>query len=76
MNMCYNCLDRHVIAGRGDRTAMIFDSPVTDTIKHITYQDILGDVQQFAGQSIVDLMKMLKFTYFVYCKKGCWWIKV
>ena len=30
-NACFNALDRHVIAGRGDRTAILYDSPVTAT---------------------------------------------
>ncbi len=31
LNTCYNALDRHVEAGRGDQAALIYDSPVTDT---------------------------------------------
>ena len=32
MNTCYNALDRHVDGGRADQLALIYDSPVTDTI--------------------------------------------
>ena len=31
LNTCFNALDRHVAAGRGDQTALIYDSPVTGT---------------------------------------------
>ena len=31
MNTCYNALDRHVLAGRGDQVAVIYDSPITGT---------------------------------------------
>lgn len=48
-NTCYNSLDRHVDAGRGDQTAIIYDSPVTDTVRHITYREMLDRVSRFAG---------------------------
>ncbi|NKI16093.1 propionyl-CoA synthetase [Spongiibacter sp. KMU-166] len=48
-NTSYNCLDRHVAAGRGEQTALIYDSPVTDTIEHISYQTLLERVAKFAG---------------------------
>ncbi len=35
MNTCYNALDRHVEGGRADQTALIYDSPVTKTIRKI-----------------------------------------
>jgi propionyl-CoA synthetase len=35
-NTCYNALDLHVENGRGDQVALIYDSPVTDTIKKYT----------------------------------------
>ena len=31
INACYNCVDRHVEAGHGNDTALIYESPVTDT---------------------------------------------
>ncbi len=49
MNTCYNCLDRHVEAGNGDRVALIYDSPVTDTVKTYTYAELLDQVARFAG---------------------------
>lgn len=49
MNTCYNALDRHVEDGRGDQTAIIYDSPVTGTIRKISYNDLLDQVSRFAG---------------------------
>ena len=40
MNTCYNAVDRHVAAGKGDQTAIIYDSPVTDTKRHISYAEL------------------------------------
>ena len=48
-NACYNCVDRHVLAGHGDRTALIHDSPVTDTVKHFSYAELLEDVAALAA---------------------------
>lgn len=49
MNTSYNCLDRHVNAGRGDQAAIIYDSAVTDTKKTFTYSEVLDQVSRFAG---------------------------
>ena len=49
MNTCYNALDRHVEDGRGDQIAVIYDSPVTGTIRKISYRDLLDQVSRFAG---------------------------
>lgn len=49
LNTCYNALDRHVEDGRGDQTAIIYDSPVTGTIRKISYRDLLDQVSRFAG---------------------------
>jgi propionyl-CoA synthetase len=49
LNTCYNAVDRHVAAGRGDQTAIIYDSPVTDTLAKITYSELQGKVSQLAG---------------------------
>src|SRR5437879_12818717 len=38
---CYNALDRHVAAGRGDQTALIYDSPVTQDIYYLHYHSRL-----------------------------------
>jgi len=48
-NTCYNALDIHVERGRGDQVALIYDSPVTGTIRSITYRDLRDEVARFAG---------------------------
>jgi propionyl-CoA synthetase len=49
MNTCYNAIDRHVKNGRADQIAIIYDSPVTNTIAKITYKELLEKVSVFAG---------------------------
>ncbi|HEX8949751.1 MAG TPA: propionyl-CoA synthetase, partial [Dissulfurispiraceae bacterium] len=49
LNTCYNALDRHVEGGRADQTALIYDSPVTSTIRKYTYRELLDQVSLFAG---------------------------
>ncbi|MEP5154590.1 propionyl-CoA synthetase [Planktotalea sp.] len=48
-NTCYNCLDRHVEAGRGDQAAVIYDSPVTDQKARFSYSDVLEEVSSLAA---------------------------
>ena len=48
-NTCYNCLDRHVAAGRADQAAMIYDSPITDTKTIYSYGDLLAEVNALAS---------------------------
>ena len=49
INMCYNCVDKHVNNGSGNNIAIIHDSPVTSTISKITYNELLDSVKRFAG---------------------------
>lgn len=49
LNTCFNALDIHVENGRGDQTAVIYDSPVTDTIKKFTYSELKKRVVKIAG---------------------------
>ncbi len=49
LNTCWNALDRHVLAGHGDRLALVYDSPVTDTKQTFTYAELLDAVAIFAG---------------------------
>ncbi len=44
-NTCYNALDRHVLGGRNDQVALIYDSPVTNTKQSFTYGRLLSEVQ-------------------------------
>ncbi len=48
-NTCYNCVDRHVEAGRGDQPAVIYDSPITGSKRVITYSELLDEVSRFAA---------------------------
>ncbi len=49
LNTCHNCLDRHVAAGAGARTALIWDSPVSGQLRHFTYAELRDRVAKFAG---------------------------
>jgi propionyl-CoA synthetase len=49
LNTCYNALDLHVAAGRGDQVALIYDSPVTDTVREYSYRELTDAVARFAG---------------------------
>ncbi|MED5396217.1 MAG: propionyl-CoA synthetase [Pseudomonadota bacterium] len=49
LNTCYNAVDRHVENGRADQVALIYDSPVTDTVKTFTYRKLRNEVATFAG---------------------------
>ncbi|MCL6606744.1 MAG: propionyl-CoA synthetase [Geminicoccaceae bacterium] len=49
LNTCYNAVDRHVAAGRGGQAALIHDSPVTGTVRTLTYAELQQDVARFAG---------------------------
>ena len=49
MNTCYNALDRHVVHGHGDRTALIYDSAVADVQASYTYAELLERTAAFAG---------------------------
>src|SRR2546428_12502567 len=49
LNTCYNALDRHVERGRADQPALIYDSPVTETVATFTYRELRDEVARFAG---------------------------
>ena len=48
-NTCYNAVDRHVENGRADQAAIIYDSPVTNTVKTYTYAQLKDEVSRLAG---------------------------
>jgi propionyl-CoA synthetase len=48
-NTAYNCLDRHVEAGRGDQKALIYDSPVTNSQKTFTFAELTDEVATLAA---------------------------
>ena len=49
LNTCVNAVDRHVAAGHGERTALIYDSAVLGVQEHITYAQLQEKVALFAG---------------------------
>jgi propionyl-CoA synthetase len=48
-NTCWNAVDRHVMAGRGPQPAIIYDSPLTQTKRVISYDRLLTETQVLAG---------------------------
>ena len=52
VNTCYNALDRHVQNGRADQTAIIYDSPMTNTKTHISYAKLLEQTALLSGALI------------------------
>ncbi|ADP97817.1 propionyl-CoA synthetase [Marinobacter adhaerens] len=49
LNTCDVALDANIRAGRGDQKALIYDSPVTDTQRSYTYNELTDEVARFAG---------------------------
>lgn len=69
LNTCYLALDQHIEQGKGDQMALIYDSPVTDTIQRYTYLELLTKVSSLAhglaeqgigkGDTVVIYMPMI-----------------
>jgi len=49
VNACYNAVDRHVEAGRGDQTAIIYDSPITGTKSKTSFAELQQQTASLAG---------------------------
>jgi propionyl-CoA synthetase len=49
LNTCYNAVDVHVENGMADQAAIIYDSPVTDTIQTFSYGELKNRVSKIAG---------------------------
>ena len=49
LNTCWNALDRHVVGGRADQPALVYDSPLTGTGVVFTYRELRDAVARFAG---------------------------
>ncbi|KAI0904428.1 AMP-binding enzyme [Ustulina deusta] len=49
ISTCFNCVDRHVLAGNGDQPAIYWDSPVTGAKQTLTYAQLLDEVETMAG---------------------------
>ena len=48
-NTCYNAIDTHIDQGKGDRTALIYDSPITNYKAKFTYNELREKISKFAG---------------------------
>ena len=48
-NTCYNAVDRHVLGGRADQAALIYDSPITGTQQTYTYAEMKSEVEALAA---------------------------
>jgi propionyl-CoA synthetase len=48
-NACFNAVDRHVAAGRGDQAAILYDSPLAGSKRRISYAELLEDVATLAA---------------------------
>jgi acetyl-CoA synthetase len=78
LNVSYNCLDRHIEAGKGDKTAIVFEADNGDTTSY-TYSELLAEVSQFAnalkaqgvekGDRVVIYMPMI--THGVVAMQAC-----
>lgn len=44
LNACYNAVDRHVAADKGGKVALIHDSPVTKSVRKVTYAELQNQV--------------------------------
>ena len=49
LNLSYLCIDKHINDGFGNQNAIIYDSPVTNTKKHISFYDLHHQVSKLAG---------------------------
>jgi propionyl-CoA synthetase len=49
LNTCYNAVDLHVDRGRGKQRALVYDSPLTDTVRVFTYAELQDAVARMAG---------------------------
>jgi len=49
LNICYLAVDKHIKDGFGEEIAIIFDSPVTQTVKKYTFNDVKKEVAKLAG---------------------------
>ena len=48
-NTCYNALDFHIDQGKGNKTALIYDSPITGNKNKFSYEELKSKVSKFAG---------------------------
>ena len=48
-NLCYNAVDRHVVAGKGDRPAILWESPELGQSRTLTFRELHREVNRFAA---------------------------
>lgn len=72
----YNCVDRHVLAGRGEDVAIIWESPVTGCVERWSYSRLLDEVEVLAGVlreegvrrgDVVVIYSMCDTFFFFFC---------
>jgi propionyl-CoA synthetase len=66
LNTAYNALDRHVVRGNGDSTALIYDSPVSGSQKSYTYTELL-DLTRVAAGGLLSLGVQPGDRVLIYC---------
>lgn len=49
INVCYNAIDRHIKNGLQEKVAIVYDSPVTNTVRKITYRELHREVSRLAS---------------------------
>lgn len=65
LNLAYLCVDKHVEDGFGSQTAIVYDSPVTDTRREISFNELQREVSKLAG-GLVELGVKKGDTVIVY----------
>ena len=64
LNVAYNCLDRHIKAGNGERTALIWEADEPGQVREFTYNELLKEVNKVAnGMKNAGLKK--NFFFFI-----------
>ena len=49
LNICFNCVDRHVVAGNGDKVAYYWEGEPVDERRELTFSDLQREVVRFAN---------------------------
>ena len=70
LNICYLALDKHIQDGHGEQTAIIYDSPVTQTVKKYSFIEVKTEVAKLAG----GLQSLGLWTYRKHLGDFCGWL--
>lgn len=65
LNACFNAIDRHVLAGKGNKVAIVHDSPMTNTLRRVTYQELYDTVRNRLHKYVKVLTHDLFGTYHI-----------